>query len=301
MHILITGLTGYIGSHLARRLLAQGEHQVFGLMRNPLHTTYIEDIQNQITFLPCDGEGMNVLAQVERCRPDLVYHLAAYYTGAHDMDNTTQLVASNIAYGAYLLEAMASCECRNLICATSIMEHCQGDAYRPLNLYAATKRAFRDLLAYYTDTGLLRAGTLVLADTYGPGDRRSKVLNLILDAARSHRAIDLSDGQQDYAAVHIDDVTEAFILAGKQLVSGEWENQQFQVLPDAIPSLRKTVETMVKICGLTVQTNWGTRPAPDRDMRHAPRLYPPVPGWSPRISLEQGLAGLWSGSKGALT
>lgn len=234
------------------------------------------------------------MAQVERCRPELVYHLAAYYTGAHDMDNAAQLVASNIAYGAYLLEAMAACGCKNLICATSIMEHYQGEAYRPLNLYAASKRAFRDLLAYYADTGLLRAGTLVLADTYGPGDRRPKVLNLVLDAARTHKAIDLSDGQQDYAAVHIDDVVEAFVLAGKQLAAGEWENQQFQVLPDTIFSLREIVEAMVKICNLTVVTNWGARPAPVRDMRHAPRLYPPVPGWSPQISLEQGLAGLCS-------
>lgn len=293
MRILITGLTGYIGSHLARRLLAEG-HQVSGLVRLPVHTVYIHDIQDQITLLSYDGVGVHLLEQMQADRPELVYHLATYYTGSHEMEHVSKLVDANVTLGAFLLEAMAACGCRNIICASSVMEHYRGQEYCPLNLYAATKRAFYDLLCYYVDAGILHAGVLVLSDTYGPGDRRPKVLNLILDAARSHRAIDLSDGQQDYAAVHIDDVVEAFVLAGKQLATGEWENQKFQVLPDTILSLRETAETMIKICKLTVEANWGVRPASDRDMRHATRLYPPVPGWNPQVSLEQGLAGLCS-------
>ena len=293
MRILITGLTGYIGSNLARRLLAEG-HQVSGLVRLPVHTAYIHDIQDQITLLPYNGVGPHLLEQMQADRPELVYHLATYYTGSHEMEHVSKLVDANVILGAFLLEAMAACGCRNIICASSVMEHYRGQEYCPLNLYAATKRAFYDLLCYYVDAGILHAGELVLSDTYGPGDRRPKVLNLILEAARSHREIDLSDGQQDYAAVHIDDVVEAFVLAGKQLATGEWKNQKFQVLPDTILSLRETAETMIKICKLTVEANWGARPASDRDMCHATRLYPPVPGWSPQVSLEQCLAGLCS-------
>ena len=114
-------------------------------------------------------------------QPELVYHLAAYYTGAHGAQVTPKLIASNITFGAYLLEAMAACSTSALVYASTVMTFYKEKTYCPLNLYAATKQAFSDLLAYYTDAGILRSVTLVLSDTYGPGDRRPKVLNLIRD------------------------------------------------------------------------------------------------------------------------
>ena len=49
MRVLFTGITGYIGSNLARNLLSDCE--VYGLIREPLNTTYIGDIQDQIHML----------------------------------------------------------------------------------------------------------------------------------------------------------------------------------------------------------------------------------------------------------
>ena len=145
MRILITGVTGYIGSSLARCLLAEG-HPVFGLVREPVRRTYLQDLADRLTLLPCDGTGEGLARQMEHCKPELAYHLAAHYTGAHDLENIREMLASNIALGAYLLESLAACGCRNFIYASSIMEHYRGREYCPLNLYAATKRAFCDLL-----------------------------------------------------------------------------------------------------------------------------------------------------------
>lgn len=287
MRILVTGITGYIGSHLARRL--SETHQVFGLVREPLNTTYIHDFQDKLTLLPYDGSGVSLSEQMRACRPDLVYHLATYYTGAHDMDHVTKLVESNITLGAHLLEAMVSCGCRHIIYASSIMEHYRGMEYCPLNLYAATKRAFYDLLAYYADAGMLHTGTLVLSDTYGPGDRRPKILNIIQRHMGTEAPLALSDGQQDYAAVYIDDVVRAFELAGQQLYGGQWDNQMFQVLPEHSHTLRETVEQLLSIRKTTVCAQWGKRPPAEREMRKTVRLYPPVPGWAPQVSLEEGL------------
>lgn len=287
MRILITGVTGYIGSHLARRLLSS--HQVFGLVREPVNMTYIRDIADKLTLLPYSGSGESLLEQVKHCKPDLVYHLAAYYTGAHDVENVTKLVSSNITLGAYLLEAMVSCGCRHIIYASTIMEHYQGAEYCPLNFYAATKRAFYDLLCYYTDTGMLHAGVLVLADTYGPDDQRPKILNLVKQHLGTDTPIALSDGRQEYAVLYIDDAVKAFEMAGQQLCIKKWDRQFFQLLPNEIYTLRETVDRLVQISKTTLHAQWGSRPASKRQIQKVPRLYPPVPGWSPRVSLETGL------------
>lgn len=286
MRILITGITGYIGSNLARHLL--NENEVFGLVREPINAKYINDIHHQITLLPYDGSAKQLLKQYKVCKPDLVYHLATYYTGAHHIDVIEDLISSNISLGAYLLEAMSLCGTKNLIYAASIMQHYEGYNYRPLNLYAATKHAFEDLLTYYTDTGIINSGILVLSDTYGPKDERPKILNLIYKASKTHSPIDLSDGSQDYDLVYIDDVIRAFIMAGKQLTSGIWKNKTFQIFPQEVKSLREVVDLMLDLQRINVTINWGARLPVERTMKHALRIYPPVPGWKAKISLVEG-------------
>lgn len=287
--VLITGITGYIGSHLARALLPDCE--VYGLVREPLHTEYIVDVREQLHLVTADGSYASIEAAIREVRPELVYHLAAYYTGAHGPEVTPALVASNITFGAYLLEAMSACGCSALVYASTVMAHYRGRDYCPLNLYAATKQAFSDLLAYYTDAGLLRAVTLVLSDTYGPDDHRPKVLNLILDAAQRGEKIALSDGGQDYDVVHVDDVTRAFCMAGEQLLQRpEWQNETFQVCADIPLSLRQTVELMLKSNGWPDGiAAWGRKPSAEREVRKAIRLYSVLPDWKPQVSIETGL------------
>lgn len=292
--VLITGITGYIGSHLAGALLPDCE--VWGLVRRPLRTEYIADFQDQLHLYPTDGSFETIRSALREIQPDLVYHLAAYYTGAHSAQVTPDLIASNVTFGAYLLEAMAACGTPVLVYAATVMAHYGGEAYRPLNLYAATKQAFSDLMAYYTDAGLLRAVTLALSDTYGPGDRRPKVLNLIRDAARKKEPVPLSDGRQVYDVTYIDDVVHAFRLAGEQLLEhGEWKNENFQIRAPHPLTLRQTVELMIRVNGLKVDAEWGRRPAAAREMRQAVRIYPSLPGWAPEVNLAEGLVRFISG------
>lgn len=285
--VLITGITGYIGSNLARALLPECE--VYGLAREPLNTAYIADVADELHLLPYDGTYASVENALHQSMPDVVYHLATFYTGAHNADVTPKLIASNIDFGAYLLEAMCQDGCLSLVYATTIMEHYQGEEYRPLNLYAATKRALGDLLAYYTDAGLLRAVTLVLTDTYGPGDRRPKILNLIRKAAESGEHIALSSGTQDYDLVHVDDVVRAFRLAGERTEVMPCGCETYQVYAEQPLSLRETVEKLLALNGLTLDAGWGERALSEREQHRAIRLYPPPPDWNQEVSLETGL------------
>lgn len=285
--VLITGVTGYIGSHLARKLLADCE--VYGLAREPLNTEYIADIKERLHLLRYDGSYESVERVMRESAPDVVYHLATYYTGAHNADVTPKMLAANVMLGGYLLEAMCACGFRSLVYATSIMAHYQGEEYRPLNLYAATKQALSDLLAYYTDAGLLSAVTLVLSDTYGPDDRRPKILNLIRKSAGRGEHIALSDGGQDYDVVYIDDVVRAFRMAGERVQTSATQNETFQICAEKPLCLRDTVDKMLLLNGATMDAGWGERPTAAREIREAIRLWPTLPGWRQEVSLDEGL------------
>ncbi len=287
---LVTGITGYIGSHLARKLLPDWE--ICGLVRQPLNLEYISDIVPRIKMFNYDGTYDSMDAALKACQPDLVYHLAAYYTGSHSGEHIQKLLDSNIGMGLQLLEAMSVHRVPCLVSASTVMAHYGGEEYRPLNLYAATRRAFFDLLAYYVDAGLLRAVALVLSDTYGPGDHRPKVLNLIRDAAQKGEPMALSHGNQDYDVVHIDDVASAFQMAGDQLLDGRLQGGAFQVVPEAPLTLRETVEKLLRLHGSSWQGGWGQRPEADREILRAVRVYPTLPDWTPMVSLAKGLSSL---------
>ncbi len=285
--ILITGITGYIGSNLARSLIRG--HKVFGLVREPVKMEYIQDIAQSLTLLPYDGTYESMDSALAKSRPELVYHLAAYYIGAHGPDGVSKMIASNISLGMYLLEAMAANKCTNLVYASSYMAHYHGEPYCPLNLYAATKQALFDIMKYYTDAEFLRAATLIISDTYGPGDHRPKLLNVVRRWLMAGGELALTDGEQDYDVVYIDDVVQAFVMAGELLSGGQWSNERFQIFSEHPLTLRQTVEKLLQIYGSTMKPEWGTRPPLEREIRKAVRLYPVVPGWRQQVTLEEGL------------
>lgn len=290
--VLITGITGFVGSNLSRRLLS--EYDVYGLVRMPLHAEYICDIQSQVKLLSYDGSYESVEAALRQVQPDLVYHLATYYSGGHSQAEIQKFIESNIIFGTYLLEAMTAYGCQSLVYASTIMKNFGGKTYCPLNLYAAFKQAFSDLMVYYVNAGLLRAVTLVLSDTYGPKDYRPKILNIIRQTILEGKELALSDGQQDYDVVYIDDVVRAFQMAGEQLLENQWENEIFQVCAKSPLTLRETVEKLLQLNNLTLNAIWGGRPAVERGSQKAVRIYPPVPGWEPVISLDNGLVRFWA-------
>lgn len=290
--VLITGVTGYIGSQLAQRLSA--ECAVYGLVRQPLNETYLTpELQRNITLLPYDNSGESVIAALEASRPDVVYHLAACYTTAHDIQTIPKLISSNLTFGAYLLEAMYVVSCQRLVYATTVTTHYTGFEYQPLTLYAATKQTFSDFAAYYTGLGKTSAAAVALSDTYGPCDQRPKVLNLIRQSILTGTPLDLTSGRQIYDAVYIDDVVQGFIQAAVSLESTDIAHHFFQLSALEPKSLRNTVELMLRVNHLNFQANWGGRPDPDYIPEAPLRIFPAPPGWKPLVILEEGLRRFW--------
>ena len=103
---LITGITGFVGSHLADYLIEKGE-EVQGIYRWRSRNDSIQHIKDKITLIPCDlTDSTSVTRCLEETRPDYIFHLAAqsYVTDSFTQPNAT--VQANIVGTLNLLEGI---------------------------------------------------------------------------------------------------------------------------------------------------------------------------------------------------
>ena len=156
--MLITGITGFVGSHMAEYALAQGA-AVFGSSRWRSKTDNIEHLRSRITLIECDLRDMSsVRALVEVSNPSHVIHLAAQSFVGASWQAPAETISTNIMSQVNLLEAI-----RGLKLSPSFLAVGSSDEYglvhedelpiretnplRPLSPYAVSKVA-QDMMGY---------------------------------------------------------------------------------------------------------------------------------------------------------
>lgn len=292
--VLLTGATGFVGGHLARSLVDQGAH-VTALVRPG--TTAVPD---GVVPVEIPTTAASLVAAVASSRPDVCIHLATRFLARHRPDQLVGLLEANVVFGARLAEALVAAGPVPLVDAGTIWQHVDGAAFVPANLYAATKQAFRDLLVAYALHDGLPVARLTLTDTYGPGDRRPKLVPLLVRAARTGETVELSSGHQLVDLVHVSDVVAGFESVAEELVNARTRRApedgivRYGLSAGEIPSVRDLVATIEGLTGGTLAVRWGARPDRPVEMRRRWPVGPPPPGWQPRVTLTAGLGPLLS-------
>jgi nucleoside-diphosphate-sugar epimerase len=295
---LVTGVTGFVGSHLARGLLGRGV-EVHAVVRPDAHLDRVPDLVDRVVVHVDDGTAGGLATVVAGAAPDVTFHLATNFIAEHQADDVSALIADNIGFPTRLADAVAG-DGHPFVNVGTAWQHVDGARYRPKNLYAATKQAFEDVLRFYTDRDLLRAVTVNLYDSYGPLDHRAKLLGALLRSLQTRETLSMSSGIQVIDLVHVDDIVRALLLAAELCASGAvpaWESGEGAAAYFALSSgspctLRELVDLVGEVAGTPVPVEWGARPDRAGDMLVAWAAGPPVPGWIPEISLRDGLAAL---------
>ncbi len=281
---LITGATGFIGSALVARLVADG-WEVHGLVR--------EDglpVPPGLAAHVIDGTTESIVSAVAVAAPDVTFHLASLFLADHAPEQVEPLVATNVLFGAQLLEAVSLARCDKVVNTGTVSQHFRGAEYDPASLYAATKQAFEAVAVYYVQARGFRVTTLELFDTYGPDDPRPKLFSLLRRAARTGETLAMSPGEQLIDYVYIDDITAAFALAAERLLAGEAiGHERFEVRTGAPRPLREIVEVYTRVVGRTVPVRWGARPYREREMMVPWSGGVGLPGWRATVGLEDGI------------
>jgi nucleoside-diphosphate-sugar epimerase len=286
---LITGVTGYIGSNLALRLLDLG-WEVHAIVRGCSISSLIEGDRENIKFHIDDGAIDSMMKIMSAVQPTVVFHLASLFLSSHSSNDIKNLLNSNIEFGLRLIESMDKSNIRNIVNTGTSWQNYDGEAYSPTNLYAATKEAFDCLLKYYQLVRGINAITLKLFDSYGPGDKRGKLVSMLLKAAKDGNKISMSPGYQEIDLVYIDDIVDCYILAAIRLMNKSvHEHEVYGVSSNNPITLRDLVEKVSIITKSQILIDWGGRPYREREVMRTWKNSKKMPNWSPKVELDQGI------------
>lgn len=262
MKILLTGATGFVGSHLLSRLLSD-RHDVAVVLRTDSEFVAPSGFEKQVTILRTDGTLDSLVPGVKAFSPELGYHLAARFVAEHRPSDVDDLAQSNLTFGLQLLEVLDVAGCRKLVSAGTSWQNFGGAAYEPVCLYAATKEAFEALAQYYVSARGFSLSVAKLFDTYGPEDRRRKLLSVLLRIGKSGERLAMSAGDQLLDLVYITDVVDALVEAGARLCDErDTGKTTYAISAGKRLSLRKLAEEVSTITGLPLNIEWGARPPP---------------------------------------
>jgi GDP-4-dehydro-6-deoxy-D-mannose reductase len=156
---LITGITGFAGSHLAEYLLSRGDCEVHGTMRWRSRTENITQLGNRITTHICDIRDATAMYELIRdLKPDRIYHLAAQSFVPMSWVAPSETITTNVIGQTNLFEAVRAVGCPTLIQVAGSSEEYgmvlpeeapikEENPLRPLSPYGVSKVA-QDLLGY---------------------------------------------------------------------------------------------------------------------------------------------------------
>jgi nucleoside-diphosphate-sugar epimerase len=285
--VLVTGATGYIGSHLIPRLLRNG-YDVSVLTRKT--SSRPPSWGDAVKIYPVDCSYAEIDEALRRSDPGIVVHLASQFLVSHAPEDVESIVTSNILFGALLVEAMARRGRDRLIHASTYWTHYEGAAYNPVNLYAASKKAFLDLLEFYCEADRLTVLNLELYDTYGPGDKRRKIVNILLDQLGAPSPLLLSPGDQQLDLVHINDVVSALCEGLKRVfMEPAGRVRTYQVRTGTSHTLKSLVGLIEKASGEKLDVVFGGRPYRSREVMRPYAGGELLPGWQAETPLAEGI------------
>ncbi len=215
MRTLVTGATGFTGSHLARTLLDRGE-EVRVLARSEKKAENLKKLGAEI-ILGDITDRESVLKAVRGT--DRVFNIAAAYREANLPDKAYW----DINYGGTknIIEACSKYAIPRLIhCSTigvvsSVLEPLTNETapYSPGDVYQESKCAAEKEVLENTRNGRISASIIRPCAIYGPGDLR--LLKMFKRIARKKFYI-IGNGKAYYHMVYIDDLVSAFILASEK-------------------------------------------------------------------------------------
>lgn len=229
MHIVVTGSAGFVGFHLARRLLSEGHHVVGIDAMTPYYDVSLKE-QRVAMLRESNRYSHHVvmledLDGIERAvgdlKPDAIYHLAAQAGVRYSLEHPRAYIDANLIGTFNVLELARKTGVGHLLMASTSsvyganrqMPFKESDhADMPMTLYAATKRANEHMAHSYAHLWSIPTTMMRFFTVYGPWGRPDMALFKFVKAMLADEPIDVyGNGNMRRDFTYIDDLVEAMV------------------------------------------------------------------------------------------
>lgn len=296
--ILVTGINGFIGSHLAHRLLEEGA-VVHGFILKDTSLVRINDIADELILHY--GELSNyedVHSCISNAKPQIIFHLAAARVVTRDFKLIDSMVKTNLSGTINMLRAVIDekIALERFVNTGTCEEYGNGktpfnEAQReiPVSPYSASKVGATYFCQMIHKTTGLPIVTIRPFLTYGEGQDFDLFIPSLINSCLVGKDFSMTAGDQTREFNYIDDVVEGFLLAGiKRKAIGEIINigtgHEYRV--------RDVAKMIVKMANSRIKLKFNALPKRVGEADHFfcdNKKAKTILGWRPKVSLEEGL------------
>ena len=291
MKILVTGGTGFIGSHIVRTAVSAG-HEVIALRREKSNLSRCGDFEKQVTWLNQDTPDWSQRTIAEK--PAVIIHSA--WTGVSAAERADwKLQATNLALFTDLLHIAGTVSLRQFVAFGSQAEYGpingrvdETQPCHPDTAYGATKLAALTLLEGFARQNKMAYVWLRLFSIYGPGEGDQWLISSLIRQMKLGLSPQLSGCEQRYDYLHVQDLAEALLAVLRQ----PQKSGVFNLSSNASLPLKQVVQLIKKFTGRRVESAFGALPyrlGQSMHMEGDSTRFKHAFAFQPKISIAEGL------------
>ena len=288
MTVLLTGITGFLGSYLLKSLLNNG-NKVIALKRTSSNTYRINSYLDKVILYNIDEISMEQVFNSYNI--DLVINTVTNY-GRKD-NRISSIVDTNLMFGLKLLEMSVNTNVKAFINTDTLLD-------RNINAYALSKAQLVDWMNFLSNKNT-RMINIKIEHMYGPKDDENKFIYWFMNQLKQNvDSIELTSGIQKRDFIYIDDIVNAYEIIINNIDSLS-NYEEFELGSGNSIEVKSFIEKIYKEISskqsLSTKLNFGIvayRENENMNMKANIRKLQAL-NWSPKVSIEKGIKNIVNG------
>jgi UDP-glucose 4-epimerase len=301
LRVLVTGASGFLGSHATESLVSNGAH-VHAFIRESSSTAHLENVKDRIAIHRGDvTDAASLLRCFQSSRPEIVFHLAGDASARRSeggWDAVERSIGVNLLGTINVLKAASEIDCvRSIVRVGGLEEYGRSPTpfreelrEQPVSAYSAAQVSAAHFCQALQPDLAFQVVTIRPALIYGPRQALRFFVPQLIESCVSGNDFDMTDGTQSRDLIYVDDVVEGLLLAG---TTPDLRAAVINLSTGKEHAIADIANEIVRLTGASIQVRRGARPASHSDLRHlvgSTDHAEQALGWRARTPLGDGLA-----------
>lgn len=291
-YILLTGGTGFIGSHLLEELLHHDE-KVILLKRSFSNTWRINEFLDNENLILINTDKIKLEDIFSQYSIEGIFHLATFSQRKHESSLVSEMIQSNIEFPTKLLENSINNNTNYFINTGSFFEYdlsnspiSENSALKSFNLYGSTKIAFENILKFYSNEFDINCSTLKLFTPYGPKDDENKILPYLIINSIKKNNIHVKSPSKKLDFIYVKDIVNAYLIV-KNNMDKIQDYNSFNIGTGKGTSIKNVLNIIESELGKNENVIYDN--IENEQIWCSNQKIKNILKWSPKINLEKGI------------